>query len=195
MSISELAALGSLVSGVAVLISLVLLYYQLRQLTAQVRQAEHYQQTLVKQARTSRVMEVNARLADADFARVNLRVMTNAHDLTLAEWSRFNAHARAIFQNGEDTYSQYRRNLLHKDDFDGFVLALSWTFRGPGLRVAWMRHRGSFPAPYVAFVDRILAETPVAPIHPEMLTRWKTDMAAELAEAAGPSAPIESTAP
>src|SRR5580698_11175271 len=107
MSISELAALGSLVSGVAVLISLILLYFQLRQLTAQVRQAEQYQQTLVKQARTSRVMEVNARLADADFAKVYLKITTNADDLTLSDWSRLNAHARAIFQNGEDTFSQY----------------------------------------------------------------------------------------
>ena len=195
MSISDLAALASLVSGVAVLISLVLLYYQLRQLTAQVRQAEHYQQTLVKQARTSRVMDVNARLADADFAAVYLQVTTNADDLTLSEWSRFNAHARAIFQNGEDTFSQYRRNLLHKDDFDGFVLALSWTFRSPALRVAWTRHRESFPAHYVAFVDQIVAESPVIPIQPEVLARWKTDMAAELAKADGASPSADSTAP
>jgi hypothetical protein len=194
MSISDLAALASLVSGIAVLISLVLLYYQLRQLTAQVRQAEQYQQTLVKQARTSRVMEVNARLADVDFAPVYLRVTTNADDLTLSEWSRFNAHARAIFQNGEDTFSQYRRNLLHKDDFAGFVLALQWTFHSPALRVAWMRHRASFPAPYAALVDQIVAESPVVPIQPEVLAKWKADMAAELAKA-GPSPSADSTAP
>ena len=70
MSLTDLASLGSFISGVAVLLSLIFLYYQLRQLRAQVRQAEKYQQTLVKQARTSRVMEVNARLADADFASV-----------------------------------------------------------------------------------------------------------------------------
>ncbi|HEX4197375.1 MAG TPA: hypothetical protein VHZ26_08035 [Caulobacteraceae bacterium] len=194
MSFSDLAALGSLVSGVAVLISLVLLYYQLRQLTAQVRQADKYQQTLVKQARTGRVMEVNARLTDADFASVYLRIMANAEDLTLADWSRFNAHARAIFQNGEDTFSQHRRALLHPDDFDGFVLALSWTFRSPALRVAWKMHRGSFPAAYVAFVDRIVAESPVAPLGPEALEKWRQDLAAELATADTSSPPPRSTA-
>jgi hypothetical protein len=194
MSLSDLAALGSLVSGVAVLISLVFLYFQLRQLTAQVRQAEQYQQTLVKQARTSRVMEVNARLADPDFAAVNLRVMTNAKDLTLEEWSRFNAHARSVFQNGEDTFSQYRRNLLHQDDFDGFRLALQWGFRAPGLRVAWMTHRASFPAPYRAFIDEIVAESPVAPITPGVLSKWNADIAIELARV-DPSSPAETTAP
>jgi hypothetical protein len=194
MSISDIAALGSLVSSVAVLTSLILLYYQLRQLTAQVKQAEQYQQTLVKQARTSRVMEVNARLADADFAKVYLKITTNADDLTLSDWSRLNAHARAIFQNGEDTFSQYRRNLLHQDDFDGFALALHWTFRAPALRVAWSRHRASFPATYVAFIDRIVAEAPVVPVGADVLETWKADMAAELAKAGGLSPSPHSTA-
>src|SRR5580698_8891026 len=151
MSFSDLAALGSFVSGFAVLVSLVLLYFQLRQLTAQVRQSDKYQQTLVKQARTSRVMEVNARLADADFAAAYLRIMTNAQDVTLADWTRFNAHARAVFQNGEDTFSQHRRGLLHEDDFDGFFLSLRGTFHNPPLRLAWESVRRGFPAPYAAF--------------------------------------------
>jgi hypothetical protein len=194
MSFSDLAALGGLVSSAAVLISLVLLYYQLRQLTAQVRQADKYQQTLVKQARTSRVMEVNARLADADFAAVYLRIMTNAEDLSLADWSRFNAHARAIFQNGEDTFSQHRRGLLHQDDYDGFVVALNSTFRSPALRVAWMLLRGGFPAPYVAFIDQIVAESSAIPLNPEALEKWKNDMTVELAAADRLSPSVRSTA-
>jgi hypothetical protein len=126
-------------------------------------------------------MEVNARLADPDFAKVNLRVMTNAKNLSLAEWSRFNAHARAIFQNGEDTYSQHRRGLLHQSDFEGFQRALSWTFRGPGLRLAWRLHRESFPPAYAAFVDEIVAAAPTAAPGPEALRRWKDEMAIELA--------------
>jgi hypothetical protein len=171
---------------------LAFLYFQLRQLSAQVRQAQTYQQTLVKQARTSRVMEVNARLADPDFAQVNLRVMTNAKDLSLAEWSRFNAHARAIFQNGEDTFSQHQRGLLHHADFEGFQRALSWTFRAAGLRVAWRLHRESFPPAYAAFVDEIVAAAPTTAPNPEALRRWKDEMAIELAHAA-PQAPT--TAP
>ncbi|HEY2710624.1 MAG TPA: hypothetical protein VGI95_21475 [Caulobacteraceae bacterium] len=194
MTLSDLAALGSLVSGLAVLISLVLLYSQLRQLTAQVRQADKYQQTLVKQARTTRVMEVNARLADADFAAVYLRIMTNAEDLTLTDWNRFNSHAHAIFQNGEDTYSQHRRGLLHPDDFDGFVLALNASFRSPPLRVSWAHLRRAFPASYVAFIDQIVAEGRPVPLRRESLERWKRDVAAQLAAADKLSSAIQSTA-
>ncbi|HEY3798581.1 MAG TPA: hypothetical protein VGL58_09525 [Caulobacteraceae bacterium] len=194
MSLSDLAALGSLVSGIAVLISLGLLYFQLRQLTAQVRQADKYQQTAVKQARTSRFMEVNARLADADFAPVFLRITTNAEDITLTDWSRFTAHARAIFQNGEDTYSQHRRGLLHPDDFDGFLMSLGLTFNSPALRVAWRQVRAGFPAPYVAFIDRIVDETLPVRLRHEALDLWKSNMAAELAEADKASPTLQSTA-
>jgi hypothetical protein len=39
MSLSDLAALGSFVSGLGVLVSLVFLYFQLRQIGVQVKQA------------------------------------------------------------------------------------------------------------------------------------------------------------
>ena len=195
MSLSDLASLGSFVSGVAVLASLLFLFFQVRQLTAQIAQQERYQQTVVKQARTSRVMEVNARLADPDFAAVNLRVTTNASDVSLADWSRFNAHARAIFQNGEDTFSQHRRGLLHPDDFEGFARALSWTFRGPGLRVAWRNHRESFPSSYAAFVDEIFASSPVVPIRQTALDQWKAHMAVELASVDALPSTVDSTSP
>jgi hypothetical protein len=194
MSFSDLAALGSLVSSAAVLTSLVLLYYQLRELAAQVRQADRYQQTLVKQARTSRVMEVNARLTDADFAAVYLRIMTNADDLTLADWSRFNAHARAIFQNGEDTFSQHRRGLLHQDDYDGFRISLNATLRSPALRVAWMLLRQGFPSSYMAFIDQIVAESSPVALRRDTLKSWKVDMAAELAVAGKSSPTVRATA-
>jgi hypothetical protein len=48
MSLSDLAALGSFVSGVAVLVSLVFLYFQLRQVGAQVQQAERNQQAMIQ---------------------------------------------------------------------------------------------------------------------------------------------------
>jgi hypothetical protein len=108
----------------------------------------------------------------------------NSANLSLAEWSRFNAHARAVFQNGEDTYSQHLRGLLHHDDLEGFQRALSWTFRHAGLRVAWRLHRDSFPPVYAAFVDRIVAEAPTTHPGPETLARWKQEMRAELANAA-----------
>jgi hypothetical protein len=55
MSLSDLASLGSFVSGFAVLISLIFLYFQLRQVNRQVRQAEINQRSLVGQTRTAQM--------------------------------------------------------------------------------------------------------------------------------------------
>jgi len=59
MTLSDLAALGSFVSGVAILVSLVFLYFQLRQVYAQIRLAERNQQATIQQDRYGRVFEVN----------------------------------------------------------------------------------------------------------------------------------------
>jgi hypothetical protein len=139
-------------------------------------------------------MEVNARLTEGDFAAVYLRVMINAEDVTLSDWSRFTAHARAIFQNGEDTFSQHRRGLLHQEDYDGFVLALNSTFRSPALRVAWALLRRGFPATYVAFIDNIVAESSAVPLGRDALDGWKRDLAAELAAANELSPTLRATA-
>jgi flagellar biosynthesis/type III secretory pathway M-ring protein FliF/YscJ len=59
MSLSDLAALGSFISGVAVLASLVFLFFQMRQMTEQVRQSERNQRALMQQGRSMRGMETN----------------------------------------------------------------------------------------------------------------------------------------
>src|SRR5215469_7153616 len=58
MSLSDLASLGSFVSGFAVLVSLIFLYFQLHQLSQQVRQAEKKQQASIRQTRTTQNMDV-----------------------------------------------------------------------------------------------------------------------------------------
>ena len=57
MTLADLAALGSFVSGFAVLVSLVFLYFQLRQLNAQVLQGERNQRALLNQGVATRITE------------------------------------------------------------------------------------------------------------------------------------------
>lgn len=188
MSLSDLASLGTFVSSIAVLVSLVFLYFQLRQLNAQVRQAEVNQQALVKQARTDRVLDINGRMSEESFANLNLRITQNAPDLKIAEMLRYAAHARMVFQNGEESYAQYLRGLLTQTDFISFSSAMRWGFQSPALRVAWRSHRSMFRPPYVDFVDGLVSEAQVVLLTAQSLTRWKADMAGEIAQA-------EATAP
>lgn len=58
MSLSDLASLGSFISALAVLISLIFLYFQLRQLAVQVKQAEKNQQAAIQQSRNHRRIDM-----------------------------------------------------------------------------------------------------------------------------------------
>jgi hypothetical protein len=195
MSLSDLAAIGSFVSGVAVAISLVFLYFQVRQLNAQAKQAAISQQATMKMARTTRVMEVNARMADEAFAQMDLRLAHNGKDVSIADVMRFSAHARAVFQNGEDTFAQHRRGLVDKIDFVSFERSLRWGLQSPQLRVAWGRHRMMYDDGYVAFVDRLVSEAPVSPASPGMLEQWQADMATAMATVGEPALPEATSRP
>src|SRR5215472_17064452 len=57
MSLSDLASLGSFVSGVAVLASLIFLFFQIRQMPEQVKRSEKNQQAAVGQGRAAILTE------------------------------------------------------------------------------------------------------------------------------------------
>ena len=54
MSLSQLAEIGSFISGVAILSSLIFLCFQLRQINQQVKQAEKNQQSAIRQGQATR---------------------------------------------------------------------------------------------------------------------------------------------
>src|SRR5690348_18217117 len=70
MTLSDLASLGSFISGFAVLVSLIFLYFQLRQISEQVNQTERNQRALMQQGRANRVTDTTLRLAETEMSSV-----------------------------------------------------------------------------------------------------------------------------
>src|SRR5215831_16160456 len=187
MSLSDLASLGSFVSGLAVLVSLIFLYFQLRQMNAQVRQTEKNQQALIKQGRTERLTSANANLAASpSYWEAYMRVATCADDLTPVDCFQVSSSMIASFQNADDAFSQYRRGLLDKQDFDGALAALRRGLRLLVNRFAWKRHREGFEGEFVDFIDKIIADAPVEDaLEPgRLLAEWRAGVSAERASAA-----------
>jgi hypothetical protein len=58
MSLSELAEIGSLISGVSIMTSVILLYFQLRQINRQVKQTQKNQQSAIRQGRATRTVGI-----------------------------------------------------------------------------------------------------------------------------------------
>src|SRR5215469_5099480 len=97
MSLSDLASLGSFVSGVAVLASLVYL-------TLQVRQAERYQKAIALQARAARLVDMHFRMADSDVHEIGLKGLNGDDDITQMQLRKFRSIFMANMYSSEDTF-------------------------------------------------------------------------------------------
>ena len=188
MSLSDLASLGSFASGIAVLTSLVFLFFQMRQMTEQVRQAEKNQRAVIQQARTTRNAEFNITIAASpELTEASLKVYAG-EDLNMLEWFRFNVIQGAYYQHAEDSYYQHKHGLLPEDAYRGFENTLKVVVGRPGARIAWKIVRPRFHDDFVEYMDRLIATTPVSEFWvPNVVEQWKADLAAEVATAVRPA--------
>ena len=174
MSLSDLAAIGSFVSGIAVLVSLVYL-------AVQVGQAERNQRALMQQTRADRVCEVQLRLATSDLASVFGRA-TAGEDVTIDELRQFRHAFRAQLASTEDSFFQHRQRLLAEDTFEGVTLSVASLMARPGSRAMWTLIRPLYGAAFRAYVDSIVADARSHAPDDE-LTAWKAALGAEQAGA------------
>jgi hypothetical protein len=184
MSLSDLAAIGSFISGLAVLISLIFLYFQLRQVSAQVIQAEKNQQATIRAARTTRVMDLMLTCTDPPVANAVLKGMRGANDLTDTEVFQFVNHSGARFFNAEDSFYQHREGLLNEFSFDGLRNGLRVSLTSAPMRVIYKHQRIMMGREFVEFMDQLLATIPVAPVV-DQSAQFRAEVAAELAHASG----------
>jgi hypothetical protein len=176
MTLSDLASIGSLVSGVAVLVSLVYL-------SLQVRQTERNQQAMIRQGRINRAVElVTARMAPSVAEAISSGI-DGDQNLTAQQLALFESYADGYFLHAEDTYYQHEAGLLNDAAFKTFVAYQRYAFTQCGLRVQWKRQRVYYAGDYVAFMDGLLAEVSISPAH-DALADWRNDVSAEKAAAA-----------
>jgi hypothetical protein len=178
MSLADLASLGSFVSGVGVVASLLLLFFQLRQVTAQVRLAERNQMAAIQQERYGRVFEVHLAGTEPAAAAAIAKGMAGARNMSPTEISQFQAYAEARFQISENTFLQHEAGLLSDAVFAAFRKGVVAGLGSPGIRIMWRRARVSHAAEFVAFVDDMITQAPrTAPV--DALAQWQAEVAAD----------------
>lgn len=183
MSLSDLAALGSFVSGLAVLLSLIFLYFQLRQIGAQIRQAEKNQKAAIGQGRTNRMVELALRTAEPNLNQAVINVQTNAPELKPQELFQFMHYMRALLLNAEDTYYQHLNGLLEDEPFQGFVTAMRATIANPPTQLMWQMTRPAYGPAFAKFVDGLVEQVPLEPldVFDKRVAMWKEGVDALLA--------------
>ena len=129
MSLSDLANIGSFISGVSILTSLIFLYFQLRQINHQVKQAEKNQPSAIRQGRATRTVGIVLTGTEPSLADAFVKGASGDEDISLTQLSQFNAVCSAIFVNSEDTFYEREEGLLDEASFVGFVAGLKGSFQ------------------------------------------------------------------
>jgi hypothetical protein len=184
MSLSDFASLGSLVGGLAVLVSLVLLYFQLRQLNQQVRLTERNQQASIRRGRITRGVDIQLARADPGVADAIRRGMQDPDEMTQTEVSQFLNSCRAMFLHLEDSFYQHEEGLLNEEAFATVVAGARGLAGNPGYRVAWNTARRQYAGRFGDFMDGIVARARLEPpIRVPSADEWRAAYAAEAASA------------
>lgn len=179
MSLSDLASLGSFVSALAVLASLVYLSLQIRQNTK-------HSQALIQQGRAGRIADSALRLAEFRGIDGIDKCFDGKNDVTAQDVGRFLFICRAIFVSSEDSYFQNRKGLLDETAFQAFETSVRAGMGAPGLAAGWLMTRDMYEPGFRAYMDSMMGDLNgrSAP-GSRGLERWKQT----LAQISRPAAP------
>jgi hypothetical protein len=172
MSLSDLASLGSFVSGLAVLTSLIYL-------ALQVKQTERNQQISIRHSRASRIVELELALADPAVTDAWLHGSGSPQEISQAELGQFIHLCRALLFHFEDSFYQREEGLLNDDAFETVVAGTRLLARSPGWRAAWRVARPNFGGRFRDFMDGVVAGSAVEPPVDLSLEAWKVAFASE----------------
>jgi hypothetical protein len=175
MSISDLAAIGSFVSGIAVTVTLVFLLIQ-------IRQTNRNQRSLMQQGHLTMLVDASMRWADP--AMQNSIVRAEACDTTM-EPSQIGSYLimlQAVMRNFEDGYLQFKAGTLDAAGLASDIEMVRVHFATPSYRAAWRVLRNRFGADFREYMDALLREIKVErPLDP--MSQWKSFVVEELAAA------------
>jgi hypothetical protein len=152
MTLSDLAALGSFVSGVAVTITLVFLLVQ-------TRQSNRNQRAMMQQGRAAQQVDLLLRCASEDMSAVRLRFL--AGDLSMNEREIDTALYTylAIWRSFEDSFLQHKLGTIGSESFLTDTAIVRFLFTYPSQRATWRLIRARYASDFRDHVNAIMNET------------------------------------
>jgi hypothetical protein len=167
MTLSDLASLATVLSGIAVLASLIYLAQQTRQNTRHTR-------ALVEQARNRQIIE-GEMLYVTDPATLRLAIRGDSADPTLTDdevraYFHFVSSQLTLF---EDLFYQYRAGLIDEERHESTISALTNTrVNKPGFRAAWQVCKRGLGKEFQSFVEQLFVGAEVQ-TQRDMADTWR----------------------
>jgi hypothetical protein len=173
VTLSDFASIGSLVSGVAVLVSLVYL-------SLQVRQSDRNQRTLLQQGLSDRNAQGAARLTEPQLAALYSKAVHNETDFTTAQVVQLTTQMRAGLLGFQDQYLLRELSLIDSIQLETQERAYKAMFALPIMRALWVSTRAHYAPEFSAYVDALLKDIPLA-APADLGDRLRADVASLLA--------------
>lgn len=175
MNLADLASIGALVSGIAVLASLVLL-------NLQTRQTLRNQQSLMQHGRVEQMSSWLRYISEPEVAEL----MINGNDgrLELVDFTRYHSVLWSILVIYENNFMQHRAGMLSDAQFESTLGSLKFQCSLAGFRANWMNTHYMFDTQFAAFMDELIEKTPViVDMGGRAYARWTARAANEAAKA------------
>lgn len=154
--LSDLGNLGDFIGGIAVVVSLVYLAFQIRRNTQSVQAGSVQGATQA----ISEIMELMAR--DAEILRIFDSGTHDFNALSKEDRLRFSSLMGAIIHRFENLVSQTENGLLPRDSWDGGANRLRGTFALPGTLEWWAKGKGVFSSQLQNWVESEVIGKPPA---------------------------------
>jgi hypothetical protein len=155
MDLGTLVNIASIISSVAVLVSLIYL-------ALQIRQGALNQRAQMDRGRSQQVSEWLQFIAGPEIAPLIVRGHACDPDLSAIERQRYLWSMYPLFLHFEDSYFQHRAGMLGSGQYTSILGHLRSQCMTPGFRDIWRHIRPRFPADFVAFVDGVMDDVPAS---------------------------------
>lgn len=167
MTLSDLASIGSLVSGVAVLASLVYL-------NLQTRQSAINQRSLMQQGRVQMAADWLESISGSEALSINLRGSAGDNTLDVVQYVRYTNQIWSALLGFENNFIQHRMGVIDDREFAATLGPLKFCCTMPGFRAFWLLVEPAFERPFASFVNEIMSQSPaVLNASETSLARWK----------------------
>ncbi len=176
MTLSDLASIGSFVSGIAVVFSFVFLAMQLRQ-------NAHNQRATVHNERAALVQELVIASLSADMMEIRARGNMGDPALDIVQSQRFLFLSLSTFRLLEEFFYQHRDGMLDEARWETNVRRVCSFLPAPGFRAAWRTLSGSFGPDFIQWFDAMMRDVPASPDANAAVAVWKDFARQELEEA------------
>ena len=164
MSLSDLASIGSFVSGAAVVVSFAFLALQMRQANAN-------QKSLMQQGRSARTVDILMKMSEPVLSQTIVSAFSDASDDPARIFS-FYAFASACFWNYEDSFLQFKARTLDARGWATDELTLKGLLANPAYRAVWRLVRSGMNVDYRDYLDSLMKE--VQPSEPRDIAQmWR----------------------